>query len=216
MTYIDMSGSGFRNALLSLPASAERLNGMYKHPLYAIIQWNTKVMYYMTWRLDHRNQVRNNRSLLADEDCYHPHPAPNAHGRDEDFPASLLGDVESNRDLTDTSNRNKKPSVCQKIRTATKGMAHSDGPAIEVHFLEWNTNFVDAVDGLRYERLVNLEEVDIVLGGACFLEDAWYGVRKAYSCVSRRNPYNCGSDVFPNYWESQTLGCRTASEENRR
>ena len=104
----------------------------------------------------------------------------------------------------------------KKIRTATKGMAHSDGPAIEVDFLERNTDFVDAVDGLRCERLVNLEEVDIVLGEARFLEDAWYGVRRTYTHDSWRNPYSRGSDVFANYWESQTLGCRTASQENRR
>jgi hypothetical protein len=95
-------------------------------------------------------------------------------------------------------------------------MTHSDSPAINVDFLERNTDFVDGVDGLRCERLVNLEEVDIVLGEAGFLENVGYGIGRAYTHDSWRNPYNCGSDVFANYRESQTLGCRTASKENRR
>jgi hypothetical protein len=51
-----------------------------------------------------RNRVLDNHhSLLADEDCCHPHSAPDAHGRDEHFSAGLLGDVETSCDLTGTS-----------------------------------------------------------------------------------------------------------------
>ena len=72
----------------------------------------------MTMRVRNRNRVFNNHhSLLADEDCSHPHPAPGAHGRDEDFSASLLGDVESSCDLTGTSYRKKNPVSAIWIRS---------------------------------------------------------------------------------------------------
>lgn len=51
-------------------------------------------------------------------------------------------------------------------RTASKRVSHSDRAAVHVDFLVWDADCVNGVNSLAGERLVDLEEVDVLCDNA--------------------------------------------------
>ena len=93
-----------------------------------------------------------------------------------------------------------------RVLTTTKRVTHGDGTAVDVHFFERNPNFVDGVDGLGCKRLVDFEEIDIVLVETSVFEYFGYGVCWTDAHDSGRDTDDCRGDVFANDRETQFLG----------
>jgi hypothetical protein len=93
-----------------------------------------------------------------------------------------------------------------RVLTTTKRVTHGDGTAVDVHFFERNADFVDGVDGLRCERLVDFEEIAIVLVETSVFEYFRYSVGWTDGHDSGRDTDDCRGDVFANDRETQFLG----------
>lgn len=71
-------------------------------------------------------------------------------------------------------------------RTASKRVSHCDCAAVDVDFLVRNADCVNGVNGLAGERLVNLEEVDVLCENAHVSVDEAKERKKASNGVAIR------------------------------
>jgi len=132
-------------------------------------------------------------SMLTNKDRRHPHSGPDAHRRDENSTACLLGDTEGSRNLASTRTPERVPN--------------GDGAAVDVDLFEWDADFIDGIDRLRRERLVYLVKIYVILVEACHFEDFGYGERRAHTHDSGGDAHDCGGHVFAGDGQAQTPGC---------
>lgn len=87
------------------------------------------------------------------------------------------------------------------IRTTTQRMANSNRTTVNINFLEWNTNLLDAEDGLTSKGFIDFIEIDIVFGQTGLFENLGDSI--------------CGADTH-NSWRDTDDGCGNEFANNRK
>ena len=108
------------------------------------------------------------------KDAAGSHACSNAHG---DESKALLGSFKLGHQIADHT-----------AAGHTERMSKGDGAALRVELFHGDAELLDAVGGLRGERLVNLENVDVVHGEAAVLEGSRDG--------------ECGSNTHDLRWHT--------------
>lgn len=93
-------------------------------------------------------------------------------------------------------------------------MSKGDGAALGVDLLEGDAQLLDAPHALRRERLVDLVDVDILLGDAGFLERDGDGLPGPDAHEQRLHADHAGRDVLAEDLLAQALGGRALHEQH--
>ena len=97
---------------------------------------------------------------------------------------------------------------------AAERVAEGDGTALGVDLLLGDAQLVDAPDALRGEGLVDLEDVDVVLGDAGLLKRDGDGLPGTDTHEQGLDAHHAGGDVLADDLLAQTLGGRTLHEQH--
>ena len=98
--------------------------------------------------------------------------------------------------------------------TAAQRMPQRDGAAVQVHLLERDAELLDAVDRLARERLVDLEEVDLLLREPRLLQHLGDRVRGPDAHDPRRHADDGGRDVLADDGQAEAARDGAAREED--
>ena len=120
--------------------------------------------------------------LLIDEQSRHPLPRPNTHTRQQDL---LLRPSRLAQDRRDLSRARRAQRVTQRDRATS-----------HIYLRVVETQHVDAVDSHGCKGLVDLEEVDVVLGQVEFVKEFGDGDRGADAHDARGEAGDGGAAEF--------------------
>ena len=100
------------------------------------------------------------------------------------------------------------------ILTATKRVPHSDRSAPKVHLLKRNTEVLNGHDGLTGERLIDLEEIDILQGQTGKVEDLGNSIGGSDTHNLGRDTDDGRGDELAEDGETEALGGGSFGEED--
>ena len=124
-------------------------------------------------------------SSFSLKDASGSHACSNAHG---DNSEALLGAFKFGHQIADHA-----------AASHAKGMSKCDGTALRIELFHGDTESFYAVASLRGERLVNLENVDVVHGEATVFEGSWDGI--------------CGSNTHDLRWNTSGSEAYNAADD---
>lgn len=130
----------------------------------------------------------------------HAHTGTDAHAREADLLAAPPQLVEQGADLAGAG--------------AAEGVAEGDGAALGVDFLHGEAELVGAPEALGGEGLVDLEDVDVVLGEAGELEDLGDGLPGAEAHEQGLDADDGGGDELAEDGLAEALGGAAAHHEH--
>jgi hypothetical protein len=138
--------------------------------------------------------------LLSFNKSSSTHSGTNAHGDDSELSIGSLELGQESGNLSGTS--------------ATEWVAKGDSTSSWVHFLVVKAELVGTPGGLGSEGFIELENINLVLGDACLLENLWNG--KGWSDTHNlwRNTSNGVGNELSNDWPSVLFGERSSGEED--
>lgn len=97
---------------------------------------------------------------------------------------------------------------------AAQGVTERDGATLGVDLLKWDTQFFRTPDALGGEGLVDLVDVDVVLGDAGLLERHGDGLPRADTHEQGLDANHAGGNVLSDDLLAQALGSRTLHEQH--
>lgn len=141
-----------------------------------------------------------NTSLLGNPDGSHTHAGTNAHTGNTDL---LVGTLELSQEGADLARA-----------SAAERMTEGDSTTLGVDLLSGQAKLVDAPHALGGKGLVDLEDVDLILGDAGLLESNGNGGPGTDTHQEGLDTDNAGGDVLADDLLAQTLGSGALHEQN--